>query len=214
MTEDIVTFKGSKDGLHLMIHYENDLEVIKEKIQEKIASAQSFFQGVQKICLKGTSLSQQDLLNLSRWLSLKYEIELKVETKEEETKETSYKKEVFHSHFIEDGKTKFIDHTLRSGSRVKYNGNVVIIGDVNPGAEVIAAGNIIVVGVLRGVAHAGALGNKEAFVVAFSLQPTQLRISDIITRSPDQQDFKPICPEKACIKEDAIVILPYYKNIL
>lgn len=213
MTEDIVTFKGTKEGLYLIIQYENDLGVIKKRIQEKIASAQSFFQGVQKVNLKGTSLSQQDLLDLSEWLRLQYEIELNIKRKKENNQKDSDVQEGLHSYLIEDGMTKFINHTLRSGNRVEYNGNIVIIGDVNPGAEVIAVGNIIVVGVLRGIAHAGALGNKEAFVVAFSLQPTQLRISDIITRSPDQQNFKPTCPEKACIKENAIIILPYYKNI-
>ncbi len=214
MAEEIVVFKGNRDGLYLIINRENDLEVLKKKIQEKIASAQSFFQGIKQIKLNGTSLSQEDLSDLSNWLEERYQIEIvDIEEKKEEDQNISQTKKGTYSYSIEEGITKFIYTTLRSGSKVQYNGNIVIIGDVNPGAEVIAAGNIIVMGALRGIAHAGFLGNERACVIAFSLQPTQLRISNIITRAPDQQDFKPTCPEKACIKEDSIIILPYYKNL-
>lgn len=214
MAEEIVVFKGNRDGLYLIINRENDLEVLKKKIQEKIASAQSFFQGIKQIKLNGTSLSQEDLSDLSNWLEERYQIEIvDIEEKKEEDQNISQTKKGTYSYPIEEGITKFIYTTLRSGSKVQYNGNIVIIGDVNPGAEVIAAGNIIVMGALRGIAHAGFLGNERACVIAFSLQPTQLRISNIITRAPDQQDFKPTCPEKACIKEDSIIILPYYKNL-
>lgn len=214
MAEEVVVFKGNRDGLYLIISRGNDLEVLKKKIQEKIVSAQSFFQGVKQIRLNGTSLSQEDLNNLSEWLEERYQIEIvNIEEKKEESQNIFQTKKGTYSYSIEEGMTKFIYTTLRSGSKVQYKGNIVIIGDVNPGAEVIAAGNIIVMGALRGIAHAGFLGNERACVIAFSLQPTQLRISNIITRAPDQQDFKPTCPEKACIKEDSIIILPYYKNL-
>ncbi|MBC7106160.1 MAG: septum site-determining protein MinC, partial [Firmicutes bacterium] len=80
------------------------------------------------------------------------------------------------AHLVDD-QTILVRRTLRSGQRLCYNGNVVILGDVNPGAEVVAAGNVIVMGVLRGVVHAGANGNEEAVVLAFRLRPTQLRIA-------------------------------------
>ncbi|RBP46710.1 septum site-determining protein MinC [Garciella nitratireducens] len=215
MAEETVVFKGNRDGLYLMINNENDLEILKKKIQEKIASAQCFFQGIKKIKLSGTSLSRQDLNDLANWLEERYQIKIVDIKKEnnEEGKSLFKLEQKIHNYPIKEGMTKFIYTTLRSGSRIQYDGNIVIIGDVNPGAEVIATGNIIVIGALRGIAHAGYLGNNYACVIAFSLQPTQLRISNIITRAPDQQDFKPTCPEKACIKEDSIVILPYYKNL-
>ena len=72
----------------------------------------------------------------------------------------------------------FLDRTLRSGTRIEFPGHVVILGDVNPGAEIIAEGNVIVWGRLRGVAHAGSKGNKDAVICALDLSPTQLRIAD------------------------------------
>ena len=108
---------------------------------------------------------------------------------------------------LDECMTKFHKGTLRSGKFISYEGNVVVIGDVNPGAEVEATGNIVVVGTLRGIVHAGASGNKEACVVALNLQPTQLRIADIITRMRERRPASQgIVPEQAYIKDDAIVI--------
>ena len=88
-------------------------------------------------------------------------------------------------------------------------GNVVIMGDVNHGAEIIAYGNIVVMGALRGVAHAGANGNDEAFVSAFRLQATQLRIGKFIARAPDNSSYNPKYPEVAFIRDEMIQIEPY-----
>lgn len=110
---------------------------------------------------------------------------------------------------LEEGVTKFVRGTLRSGRSVEFEGNVVILGDINPGAEVIAHGNIAVFGSLRGVAHAGAGGNENAWVVAQRLQPTQLRIGSLITRAPDEEGDGPSSPEIAYVKDKYIMIEPY-----
>lgn len=81
----------------------------------------------------------------------------------------------------------FLHRTLRSGHKVKFQGHIVVLGDVNPGAELIAGGNIIVWGRLRGVAHAGAGGDTNAVVCSLDLSPTQLRISDKISVSPPRK---------------------------
>jgi len=103
-------------------------------------------------------------------------------------------------------RTVVVQRTLRSGQSVSFNGNVVILGDVNPGAEVTAAGNVVVMGVLRGMVHAGATGDPNAVVVAFRLQPTQLRIADYIARSPDGQYDGPERPEIARVKDGTVII--------
>lgn len=78
-----------------------------------------------------------------------------------------------------------ICRTVRSGQVIRHPGHVTLIGDVNPGAEVIAGGSVVVWGRLRGLAHAGALGDRQALVCALELRPTQLRIADLITRTPE-----------------------------
>ncbi|MFZ5877968.1 MAG: septum site-determining protein MinC [Chloroflexota bacterium] len=75
----------------------------------------------------------------------------------------------------------FVNRTLRSGTRIEFPGHVVVMGDVNPGAEVIAEGNVIVWGRVRGVIHAGAKGNRDAVICALDLSATQLRIANEIS---------------------------------
>lgn len=107
------------------------------------------------------------------------------------------------------GDTLLIKRTVRSGQRISYNGNVVILGDVNPGAEVIATGDILVMGNLRGIVHAGAKGDNQASVVAFRLWPTQLRIGNIISRAPDGEHGQPGVPEIARVRDGEVVIDPF-----
>lgn len=96
--------------------------------------------------------------------------------------------------------------TVRSGQSVAFDGDVVIIGDVNPGGEILATGDIVVMGTLRGVAHAGASGNRQAMVAAMRLVPTQLRIGDIVARPPDGSREHPEGAEVARIRDDVLTI--------
>jgi septum site-determining protein MinC len=75
----------------------------------------------------------------------------------------------------------FLSRTLRSGTRIEFSGHVVVFGDVNPGAEIIAEGNVIIWGRLRGMVHAGAKGNRKAVICALDLSPTQLRIAEEVS---------------------------------
>ena len=72
----------------------------------------------------------------------------------------------------------FLNRTLRSGTRIEFAGHVVVLGDVNPGAEIVAEGNVVVWGRVRGMIHAGSKGNTNAVICALDLSPTQLRIAD------------------------------------
>jgi len=94
--------------------------------------------------------------------------------------------------------------TLRSGVTVRSAGHVTVFGDVNAGAEIIAAGSIIVWGKLRGIVHAGSNGDETAVVAALDLAPTQLRISGFITISPNDKRRKPQ-PETASVQKGRIV---------
>ena len=86
----------------------------------------------------------------------------------------------------------FLNRTLRSGTRIEFSGHVVVLGDVNPGAEIIAEGNVIIWGRLSGMVHAGSKGNKAAVICALDLSPTQLRIADETSAAlKPQQNPKP-----------------------
>jgi len=102
-----------------------------------------------------------------------------------------------------------VRRTLRSGQRLEFDGSVVILGDVNPGAVVVCTGHVVVMGALRGVVHAGAAGDTDARVVALRLQPTQLRIAHYISRPPDDQQPSPSGPEVALVQDERIQIEAY-----
>lgn len=102
--------------------------------------------------------------------------------------------------------TALICRHIRSGQKKFVPGNAVILGDINPGAELIAGGNILVMGSLRGLAHAGVFGDEGAIITAYRLNPTQLRIATHITRPPDGERHEVDYPEVARIREGRVVI--------
>ena len=81
---------------------------------------------------------------------------------------------------IDNSETKFYKGNMRSGKKIEFEGSVVVLGDVNGGAEVIAGENIVILGVLRGLAHAGAKGNKKAVIATNRIECPQLRIANIV----------------------------------
>ncbi|MCR5187118.1 MAG: hypothetical protein K6D97_08430 [Clostridia bacterium] len=89
--------------------------------------------------------------------------------------------------------TKFVQYSLRSGQKEEYSGSIVICGDVNAGAEVIAGGNIMIMGALRGLAHAGAHGNTMAMISANSIDSTQIRIANLVREVTGRTEKCPIC---------------------
>ncbi|MEM7112210.1 MAG: septum site-determining protein MinC [Chloroflexota bacterium] len=104
----------------------------------------------------------------------------------------------------------FLNETIRSGRSIYYDGHVVIMGDVNAGAEIIAGGNVIVWGRLRGLVHAGSLGDETAVICALDLKPTQLRIANQIAVPPQDEDAS--IPEQAAIREGQIVAEAWKRN--
>jgi septum site-determining protein MinC len=102
----------------------------------------------------------------------------------------------------------FLRQTLRSGQSVSHKGHLVIIGDVNPGAEVSAEGDITIWGALRGIAHAGTAGNTTCEIRALKFDPIQLRIANSIARAPDRprHSLKSAGPETARIVNGTIRI--------
>jgi septum site-determining protein MinC len=100
-----------------------------------------------------------------------------------------------------------VQRTLRSGHSLKHPGHVIVIGDVNPGAEIIAGGNIVIWGRLRGTVHAGAQGDEDAIVCALDLSPTQLRIADQISITPPQRRRPK--PEIARLEDGKVIAEPW-----
>lgn len=201
-----ITIKGNKDGLTAYINA-GSYDSIKEELVDKLRTSTGFFNGCKLLIVDNeTLLNEKNRLQLGILLKKEFDIDIDYESLSIQDK----KEKVFTN--INEGRTKFIKSIVRSGQKISYNGNIVVIGDVNSGAEIIATGNIVILGVLRGIAHAGSNGNSKAFVAAYVMQPAILRIAGVIVRAPDGDYEKPSIPEVASIKENMIVVEPYLPN--
>lgn len=107
---------------------------------------------------------------------------------------------------IATSETKFHRGSLRSGQKLEFDGSLVILGDVNAGAEVLASENIVVLGILRGMAHAGAKGNKEAMIAAAAIESVQVRIANVVKEIEKTQEENEI-KTYAYMNEQGEVIL-------
>jgi len=212
MKENSIFFKGILGGLQVYIDPHMDLDVLKEKLKEKLESSKSFFKDTYvNIVFTGRDFKEKEKQDLRDFVAQhinigKIDFHDPAEKEAEEGEEEKTEKIICGT---DEGMTKFYKGTVRNGQRIDYQGNIIVMGDVNPGAEIVAAGNIIVLGHLRGMAHAGVNGDMDAVVIALRLQPTQLRIGNIITRSPEDEVEKPDYPEIAYIKGDNLIIEPY-----
>ncbi|CAN0247870.1 unnamed protein product, partial [Phaeothamnion confervicola] len=118
----------------------------------------------------------------------------------------------FASEERESEATLYIRRTMRSGARAMYPGNIVVMGDVNPGAEIEAEGDIIVIGNLRGKAHAGSGGNAAAQVWSLALQPIQLRIADHVwvggaDKGKSKSLHRNVGPHRAIVQDGQVAIV-------
>ncbi|CCQ98394.1 putative septum site-determining protein MinC [[Clostridium] ultunense Esp] len=200
--EGLVNFRGIKEGIYIYIR-EGDFKHIKRELEDKLKESIDFFKGANLLGIKGENISDNEVDELLKIIQDKYKLHIS------EAGLPSYLEEEKPYEGIYEGMTKFINTTIRSGQVIEYDGNIVIIGDVNPGALIKAKGNIIILGTLRGVAHAGIDGNYKAIVAAYDLQPTQLRIGNIIGRKPDGDIITSGMPEIARICDGEVLIEPY-----
>lgn len=212
-----IQIKGVRDGLFVTIR-EGEWENLRNALLEQIGQQGDFYRGGRlaihvenrvlgvaelgdlrsEISEKGVTLwavisTAPKTIRAAQSLGLATRISSQVLDKE------NGKSEVHPG----DSVAVFIKRTLRSGYKVQHPGNVVVLGDVNPGAEIVAGGDIIVWGHLRGVVHAGADGNTQAVICALDLSPAQLRIADKIALTPKRKG-KPH-PEVARIKGDRLI---------
>ncbi|MDR5586145.1 MULTISPECIES: septum site-determining protein MinC [Clostridium] len=210
MHKDGVLIKGNREGINATIDMEKfeSFEDMLNMLIKKLSKGKHFYKGTTLILNVNLSLiKKNDIQKLKE--SLLNEIELNEIIFEQLEQESNIQTKIFNG--VYEGKTKFIRRTVRSGQCLTYPGNIVIIGDVNSGAEVHAGGNIIVLGSLKGSVNAGNTGNKKSIIAAFLLEPEILKIADVITISPDGLE-KPKYPEIAKVKDGTIIVEPYLAN--
>ena len=199
-----VLFEKKDNKLVITLDKDAEYTDIKAKLSQVLELGSDTFSGVTgTIIINGRRLLSDEEVEIKNMISEKTELEIKFEKPKQmglATIDNIFNKDTTIS------TAKVCRGTIRSGQRIEFEGSVIILGDVNGGAEVIAEGNVVVLGTLRGFAHAGAKGNRSAFVAAESINPTQLRIADVIMKHEIEKNDMEYGYEIATIKMGEIVV--------
>ena len=167
-----------KDKIIMKIKDETTQEEIIEELNKKLPELKNLYKEVKTpIEIRGKVLKSEEMEEIQEIIKEQIDVDIEFETPRAlglHSIKKTFNKE------IEDSKTKFYRTSVRSGQKIEYEGSIVILGDVNAGAEVVAEENIVILGNLRGLAHAGAKGNKTAIIAANMIVSPQLRIANII----------------------------------
>lgn len=179
-----VLFEKKDKKLMITINKGANYTDIKEKIMQILDASSDLFENVEEpILIKGKRLQDHEEKEILKIIGEKTDLKVVVEKPKKlglATINNIFNKDTTISN------SKIFTGTVRSGQRIEYEGTIILLGDVNAGSEVVAEQNIIVLGNIRGYVHAGAKGNRSAFIAANSINPTQLRISDLILKSDEK----------------------------
>jgi septum site-determining protein MinC len=216
-----VQIKGIREGLLISVR-DDDWSTAKAALEEQIKEQSEFLQGGKLILdvgnhvIRAAELGQlRDMLTedgLALWAILSNSqvtqqnaqlLGLATRINKPRPERTTHPIETA----LSGEEAVLVRRTLRSGYSLEHFGHVVVIGDVNPGSEIIAGGDVVVWGHLRGMVHAGAEGDQDSVVCAMDLAPTQLRIADHIATTPKSRD-KPQ-PEMARIVDGQVIAIPW-----
>jgi len=211
----LINIKGGRDGLRIVMDEDVGWDDILTALQEQLEQGGSFFSGARMVVEIGGRRASSEELSAMVALMKQYGLQPEaLATTESESRRAARTAGLTPRDMPQvapvapsaqgESESTCICRTIRSGQVVRHQGHITLIGDVNPGAEVIAGGNIVVWGRLRGLVHAGALGDTGALVCALDLRPTQLRIANLIARTPD--DSRSSMPEIARIDQEHIIV--------
>lgn len=186
----------------LTVNFTANINEILEELQLKLPRLREFYQ-TNSIPIKvtGRIFNQQEMDKIRGLILSQIKVEINFDDASDLLGLHAIKKTFEADTDISE--TKFIQNSLRSGKREEYPGSIVVCGDVNAGAEIIAGGNILILGALRGLAHAGANGNTMAFISANYIEPTQIRISNLVREVGEKIEKCPICK----IDKNEIIII-------
>lgn len=213
MSRGVIKIKGVADGFQLMVDSKADLAQIQEELERKLSEHPEFFPQGTNFQLVAADLQQSVRNGLEKFFQDKGLNLSDCKKKNAAPNENNAKKTqtagIPSAAPEEESQQamKVINRTVRNGEEIISHGSLMVCGNVNPGAKLVAVGSIDVRGNCRGIVHAGAMGDYQAFVVADRLMPMQIRIANLIARSPDEPEARDYA-EKACIKDGQIVVEP------
>ena len=218
-----VILKSNRYGINLILDNNISFVELKKAVLDKFKESEKFFKNASiAISFEGRTLSGEEELELLDLIAENTSIHVVCVVDHDELREQLYKEKIdSYYNNVADNTGEFYKGTLRSGQVLKCDSSIVIIGDVNPGAKIIARGNIVIIGALKGNAYAGAAGDESCFVTALTMEPVQIKIGNVIGRSADKGPWEAIRnrkrtmePQMAMVSDGNILIEPITRELL
>ena len=226
MNSQPVVIKSSTNGINLDLNTKLPFDALLEEIKKKFIDSEKFFKDAHiAISFEGRALSQAEQFEIIEMIQQYTSITIICILDHDELMDEVMKRRIGayqEEHSPQTG--QFYKGTLRSGQQIESQTSLIVLGDVNPGAKVIAKGNIVVLGALKGIAYAGADGDSGCFVAALEMDPVQIKIGDHIGRSADKKEpakgfrrkakIESAVPQIATVYEQQILIEPISSGLL
>lgn len=207
-----ISINLKKDVNLMKINPEATYEEVKKELARKLPKLKELYkEETIPLHVVGKHFENEEMDELTQIIHKKLDVEIDFDS----PKDMGI--HVIKNTFEEDlsvSETKYIRGAIRSGNRIEYEKSIIIIGDLNAGAEVIAGGNIVVTGVLRGLAHAGAKGNKKAIIATRKMEAPQIRIANIVKEMEKEEEEQETKQVYAYIKGEKIIVEQESKNLI
>jgi len=222
-----IKVRGTRDGLVLSLPEDARAATpgdVAAALAAHLDASPAFFGGAEVIVDLGARAVTEEELSFYRLVLEEREVAVRGFTASDPAGRALLRREGYHPVQVGPGRARprgqgagqealdalYLRRTLRSGTRVRHHGNLVVVGDINAGAEATASGDIVVWGVVRGTIHAGALGDDGAIICALALNPTQPRIGSHYALPPADKKSKPLRgPERARLENGQLVVEPW-----
>lgn len=214
LPKEAINIKGTKQGLIIFLDPKRDFEDIKNGLKNKMESSSGFFSGAKFTLYRENQLfpaEKNELESICKAYGLIPNPEAQwppSPTKTNGMLEIPVNDNKVNRYSLPGETALLVKHTLRSGQMVNYNGHITVLGNIHPGAKVLAGGNIIVMGTCSGFTHAGQFGNQKAYIMALRIKNAHLRIAEhILSFNQQQQQIGPVV---ASIKNNEIMLADYF----
>ncbi len=211
-----VVIKANNFGIMVVLEPDIPFEELKKDVAAKFAESSKFLgDASMALGFDGRELTVDEEKQLLDVIAKNSSLKIVCLIDKDENREEEFKKALESKIYSLDMmNARFYKGNLRSGQVMDFESGVVVLGDINPGAKISSNGNIVIIGALKGTAYAGANGNENAFVIALSMNPMQLRIGDVLGRSSDSPEENEKGPQIAFVEDGNIYIESIDKNIL
>lgn len=208
MKKTPVVIKGNKSGIRIILDAELPFEELLQEVEKKFSDSADFLGDARvAVSLEGRELSGEEEAILLQCIADHSRLNVVCLIDNDKMREEYFTQSLNDRLMQMNANTgQFFKGNLRSGQVMEFETSIIVLGDVNAGAQVVSTGNVIILGALNGTVYAGASGKENCFVVALKMNPVQIRIGDVIARCADEKKDPPKEPQIAYLEGDVIYV--------